>query len=229
MHRPAMILSLILLAHAGIFYGFSRREALPVHRAFESFPDQLGRWRLLQKGVIEDDIKSVLRADDYITRQYAECTAGDWVNPAQPKAGCQSSLRIADLFVAFFNTQRAGQTPHSPKNCLPGAGWVWNVSDEVTLRVPGRTDPITVNRYIVSSGDAKDVVLYWYQSRDRVVASEYKAAMYVAADALRYNRTDTSLVRIIVPVQNNRDQAATDIAIDFIKSMYGTLRSYFPA
>ena len=211
MLKPAVVLSVVFLAQAGLFYGFSRGEAAPSHRAFESFPSQLGNWKLAQQGVIEDQIKGVLRADDYISRLYED-----------------SSSRIADLFVAYFNSQRSGQSPHSPKNCLPGSGWVWSVSDEISIDVPGRAAPIRVNRYIVSKGDAKDVVLYWYQSRDRVVASEYKATVFVVADALRYNRTDTSLVRVTVPVQNNQEDAATATAVEFVKTMFGTLRSYLP-
>ncbi|MGA2596793.1 MAG: exosortase C-terminal domain/associated protein EpsI [Bryobacteraceae bacterium] len=212
MRKPALILTFVFLAQAGLFYGLSRGETTPVHRPFSTFPDRLGDWKLVQHGVMEDDVKNVLRGDDYITAWYAE-----------------SPTRIANLFVAYFNSQRSGQSPHSPKNCLPGSGWVWSVSDEIPLTVPGRAAPITVNRYIVSKADAKDVVLYWYQSRDRVVASEYKAMVFVAADALRYNRTDTSLVRVIVPITNNQEQLATQTGIDFIQSFFGILRSYLPA
>jgi EpsI family protein len=229
MLKPAVVLSLVFLAQAGVFYGFSRGESAPPRRAFDSFPAQLGTWKLAQQGVIEDEIKGILRADDYISRVYEDCAGGSWRKPDQPSAGCNSSSRIADLFVAYFNSQRSGQSPHSPKNCLPGSGWVWSVSDEISIDIPGRAAPIRVNRYIVSKGDAKDVVLYWYQSRDRVVASEYKATVYVVADALRYNRTDTSLVRVTVPVQNNQEEAATASAVEFVKTMFGTLRSYLPS
>ena len=75
-----------------------------------------------------------------------------------------------------------------------------SVSDEIAITIPGRAEPIEANRYVVAKGDQKSLVLYWYQSRDRVVASEYKAKFYVVADALRYNRTDTALVRVVVPI-----------------------------
>ena len=73
------------------------------------------------------------------------------------------------------------------------------------------------NRYLVAKGEYKSVVLYWYQSRDRVVASEYRAKMFTAVDAMRYNRTDTALVRVVVPVPNGDSKAATDAAIDFVR------------
>ena len=206
--RAALFLTVFLLAQCALFYGFSRGETPPAHTPLDQFPQDIGGWRMVQQGVMEQEVKDVLRADDYLTREYASSTA------------------VADLFVAFFNSQRAGQTPHSPKNCLPGAGWVWTVSDTIPVDVPGR-DPIVINRYVVSKGEEKSVVLYWYQSRDRVVAREYYAAAYSAWDALRYNRSDTALVRVIVPFTNNQD-AATQSAMQFIQATFPTLRQYFP-
>jgi EpsI family protein len=95
--------------------------------------------------------------------------------------------------------------------------------------VPGRPDPIEVNRYVVAKGDQKSLVMYWYQSRDRVVASEYKAKLYVMADAVRYNRTDTALVRVVLPIIDNDVERSNKAAEDFIRSFYAPLRQHFPA
>jgi len=207
-----MILSVLLIVQGSVFYGFSRGESTPSCRALDGFPKEFGGWRMIQQGVMEQDVKDVLRADDYITREYAE-----------------SPEKVANLFVAFFKSQRAGQTPHSPKNCLPGSGWVWTVADTIPVTVPGRGVPIEINRYLVSKGENRSMVLYWYQSRDRVVASEYKAAAYVAWDAIRYNRTDTALVRVVVPVAEGRDDVATQTGVEFIQAFFATLRGFFPA
>jgi len=211
---PALILSLLLIAQASVFYGYSRgSDAMPPRRPLDQFPAQLGDWRLAEQGVMEQEVKDVLRADDYITRTYA-------VSPT----------KWANLFVAYFNSQRAGQTPHSPKNCLPGSGWIWTVSDMIPISVPSRPEPIVVNRYIVTKGEERSVVLYWYQSRDRVVASEYRAAAFSVADALRYNRTDTALVRVVVGFRTAKEQdAAYQTAVEFVQTFFGTLRQYFPA
>jgi len=208
--RPAIVLTVFLVAQCSLFYGFSRGETIPATHPLSDFPTQVGSWHMVQQGVMEQEVKDVLRADDYVTREY------------------DSSTQTANLFVAFFKSQRAGQTPHSPKNCLPGSGWVWTVSDTIPVNIAGRGN-IEINRYIVSKGDSKSVVLYWYQSRDRVVASEYRAAAFVAWDALRYNRTDTALVRVVVPVLNNRETEATATGVEFIQSFFNTLRQFFPA
>lgn len=210
--RPAVLLTALLVVQGSLFYGFSRGETPPSYTPLDKFPDQVGAWRMVQQGVMEQEVKDVLRADDYVTRDYAA-----------------SPTKVANLFVAFFKSQRAGQTPHSPKNCLPGAGWVWTVSDTIPVNVAGRTEPIQINRYIVSKGDDRSVVLYWYQSRDRVVASEYKAAAFVALDALRYNRTDTALVRVVVPIAKSGQDAATQTGVEFIQAFFGTLRQFLPA
>ena len=212
--RSALILSAFLIGQASLFYGFSRgSEAIPPARPLDEFPKTIGSWRMVQQGVMEQEIKDVLRADDYVTRTYAK-----------------SQTEWANLFVAYFKSQRAGQTPHSPKNCLPGSGWIWTVSDTVPIEIPSRAEPVVVNRYIVTKGEDKALVLYWYQSRDRVVASEYKAAAFSVADALRYNRTDTALVKVVVGFRTAQQQeAAFATAADFVRTFFGSLRQYFPA
>jgi EpsI family protein len=199
--RPTLVLSALFAFQAVAFYGLSQRtEAIAPSKSLSSFPPVIGEWRTAREGVIEQDEKDVLRADDYLTRDYAA-----------------SPAKTASLFVAYFKSQRAGQTPHSPKNCLPGSGWTWSVSDTIRVDIQGRGQPIAINRYVVSKGDERAVVLYWYQSRDRVVASEYRAAALTAWDALRYNRTDTELVRVVTPV-------AAD-GIDFIQAFFTKLQS----
>jgi EpsI family protein len=206
----ARILTVLLIAQGALFYGLSRGEPGILSRALPAFPDQIRDWRRLRETPLDNDLKTTLRADDYLARDYAGPNGG-----------------IVNLFVAFFKTQRAGQTPHSPKNCLPGSGWVWGVSDMIAVPIAGR-GPIEVNRYIVSRGQDKAVVLYWYQSRDRVVASEFRAAAFTAWDALRYNHTDTALVRVVVPTADNREGAATRSGVEFVQTIFSPLRAFFP-
>ncbi|HTP86416.1 MAG TPA: EpsI family protein [Bryobacteraceae bacterium] len=208
--RSARLVTLALVLHAVAFYSLSHGEAVLLVRPLSQFPKEIDGWRMVEEGVIDAETLAILRADDYLTRDYA--AAG---SPAP-----------ANLYVAFFRTQRTGQTPHSPKNCLPGSGWVPSSSSIVDVPVPGGA-PIQVNQYIVSRGSARDVVLYWYQSHGRVVASEYKAKVYVVADALRYNRTDTALVRVVVPVVTTED-AALQEARNFVASLFSPLARFLP-
>jgi EpsI family protein len=141
----------------------------------------------VQNYPVEQEIKDQLKADDLLNRLYGD---------AQSRAA-------ASLFVAYFKTQRTGQSPHSPKNCLPGAGWEPEAEGVLNVAVLGQPEPIRVNRFVVSHGDEKSVVLYWYQSQRRVIASEFSAKFWLVMDSIRYHRSDTALVRVTIPVTNN--------------------------
>ena len=210
---PARVLTAVLLLQMAGFVAVSRRESVPLTRPLSELPSQLGVWRMAQEDQVDPETMDVLRADDVLSRVYAD--------PAQSRG--------ASLFVAYFKSQRTGQTVHSPKNCLPGAGWTPSESDVVAIPIPGRDEPISVNRYVVAKGDEKSVVLYWYQSRDRVIASEYRAKFYLVADAIRLNHTDTALVRVIVPVSGNDTATATTTAEEFVQSFFMLLRRQLPA
>jgi EpsI family protein len=210
--RAVGLLSAVLLLQAGGFYALSRRENVPAARPLSELPKQFQGWQLAREEAIDPSIQEVLRADDTISRIYFDSVTG----------------RAASLFVAFFKTQRTGQAPHSPKNCLPGTGWVPSESGVVSIQIPGRGEPIRVNRYLVSKGTQSALVLYWYQSRERVIASEYAAKFYLVADAIRHNRTDTALVRVTVPLTGPAGEAART-AEEFVKAFFASLRQFLPA
>lgn len=209
--RASQLLTGVLLAQAAFFYGTSRGELAPPNKPLATLPQQFDTWKLVQEGTLDQQTLDVLRADDVITRTYG-----------------RNQESIANLFVAFFRSQRAGQAPHSPKNCLPGNGWIQLESGFMNIPIPALNRSIEVNRYIVERGEHKSIVMYWYQSRDRVVASEYEAKIYVVADAIRYNRTDTSLVRVTVPVVGNKQDEAVQQAAHFVQSFFPVLQTYLP-
>jgi EpsI family protein len=218
--RAARIVTGLLVVQAALLYSAIRPEVVPPSRPLDSVPTTLGSWQLAQTGVIEQEVLDVLKADDILNRTYCTSTTGDCAKTQQGVA--------ANLFVAAFRTQRTGKAPHSPKNCLPGSGWERISTGEIAIDV-GRATPITVNRYVVAYGSQRDLVLYWYQSRDRVVADEFKAKFWVMADAIRLNRTDTALVRVIVPVVDRNEAKAQATATDFVQSFYSTLLTYLPS
>lgn len=130
---------------------------------------------------LDQQILDKLLADSYLSRTYS-------------KPGI-----AADLFIAFYARQRAGESMHSPKHCLPGSGWeIWNYG---STEVPVNGRPVKVNNYSISHEGDRRIVLYWYQSKGRIVASEYLGKLLLARDALLQNSTAGSIVRIIVPDQ----------------------------
>lgn len=208
--RPVLAASGLILLQGALMHSAIRPESVPSSRPLSQLPAILGSWKLVEEGLVSAETRGILKADDLLNRIYADGTTG------------------ASLFIAAFRSQRNGKAPHSPKNCLPGNGWTPMKSEEIALDVGGPA-PIQVNRYVVAHGDDRSLVLYWYQSRDRAVANEYAAKFWVVVDAMRLNRTDTALVRVIVPLTNRDEEAANRAATDFVRSFYGTLRAYLPA
>lgn len=210
--KSVRILSLVLLAQIAVFYGFSRTEKVPPHRPLSQFSLPDTNWSVVQDVQMDKETLDVLKADDILSRVYVNNTG-----------------QMATLFVAYFETQRTGKTPHSPKNCLPGSGWAQTQSGTIEIPVSGETSPIKVNRYVVARGQNQSVVLYWYQARNRVIASEYSAKIYTVEDAIRYNRSDTSLVRVVVGVNDGNIPKAVDTATSFVKAFFGPLKDYLPS
>ena len=157
----------------------SGAEDLPPRSELSVLPLTLGEWQGRQF-LIADDIRKILGEGDFMQRSYRRSADEPYV----------------ELFIAYFPTQRTGSTIHSPKNCLPGAGWVPVESSQISLQRPDGTI-IHVNRYVIQKGLSRQLVTYWYQSHGRVVASEYWAKFYMVADAIKLNRTDGALVRFI--------------------------------
>lgn len=212
--RNARILTVVLLAQASLFYGFStRRENVPSHRPLDNFSFDSSNWNLVQNVDVDKDTLDVLKADDLLSRVYQDKQTGE----------------VATLFVAYFGTQRTGKAPHSPKNCLPGSGWAPSQSGTIAIPVAGQAQPIRVNKYVVAKGENESIVLYWYQSHNRVVASEYSAKIYTVTDSIRYNRSDTSLVRVVVNVNDGNTQKATQTAVSFVQAFFQPLKQYLPA
>ena len=207
--KTTRVLSVVLLAQAAVFYGFSRQENVPPHKQLANFQLIDSPWIKVQDQQLDQETLDVLKADDILARVYRNIDTGN----------------VATMFVAFFETQRTGKTPHSPKNCLPGSGWVALESGDLTIPISG-AQPIRVNRYVVAHGENQSVVLYWYQSHNRVVASEYSAKIFTVADAIRYNRSDTALVRVVTDARGGDTKAATDQAVSLVQAFFTPLKQY---
>jgi EpsI family protein len=211
--RKFQIITVVLVLQAICLYGLSRQETTPVKPPLRSFPRQFaGPWTVVQEGVVEKETQDVLQADDTLDRLYS----------------APDGIHTASLFIASFKSQRTGKAPHSPKNCLPGSGWMPVVADRIQIAVPNWPAPIEVNRYMVQKGDSRSLVLYWYQSHQRAVASEYAAKIYLVLDSLRYNRSDTALVRVVTDASSGDVDSATKVATDFTRAFFPALAPFMP-
>jgi EpsI family protein len=209
--RPAQLLTVLLSVQALMIGVLAPAEQAPLSRPLNEIPKDLNGWKMSSEGVMEPEIMELLRADDTLNRTY--------VDSGQKVA--------ANLFIAFFKSQRAGVAPHSPKVCLPGSGWVPTDSTTMDISIPGRPDAIHVNRYIVSKDQDKSLIIYWYQTPYRVVAEELTAKFYTIVDGLRHHRSDTALVRVIVPIGIDEEQAENQ-AVRFIQVIFTPVRQFLP-
>jgi EpsI family protein len=199
----------ILVVQAVLFYSASHGETTPLAAPLSGFPSQAGTWNLRRVGVIDQETQDILKADDTLIRDYT------------------GSEGFANLFIAYFKTQRQGQSPHSPKNCLPGSGWQPSETGRIDVPIEGGGS-IHINQYVVSKGDAQSVVLYWYQTQGRVIADEFAAKFYLISDSIRNHRSDTALVRVVVPIVGSGTQAAEKVGTDFVQVFYPLIKSYLP-
>jgi EpsI family protein len=146
--------------------------------------------------------------DDYVNREY--------VNAAGIPVG---------LYVGYYASQRQGDTIHSPQNCLPGAGWQPVETGVADLRLGERS--ARVNRFLIQKGLDRQVVLYWYQGRGRVVANEYTNKALLMLEAARIHRSNGGLVRLIAPVTTTADAAQTTVSA-FATAFFPHLDRHLP-
>jgi len=181
------VLSVLLLATMAVR---GRLTAAPVPsdaEALSLFPATIGPW-IGKDSPLDEDVVKTAAVDDYLNRFYRSGTAE------------------LGLYVGYYRSQRQGEALHSPLQCLPGAGWE-------PMKADSESASSTINKLIVQKGVDQMLVLYWYQTLNRVTASEYSRKLFLIADAFRTGRTDVALVRVISPL-DGRDPAGESKAMD---------------
>lgn len=221
----ALVATACLLAGAAAIAASSRSELVPPRESFATFPLQIGPWRGEPAPRFDQQVLAVLGVDEYVSRIYH--------GPAGQTVG---------LYIGYYQSQRQGDTMHSPLNCLPGAGWQPMKKERPTLEVstgrpalPGGAEAarqaITVNRLLIQKGLERQLVIYWYQSHGRVVASEYWGKIYTVIDSIRLRRTDAAMIRIISPVSGadpGAEASAERAVTEFARDMFPLLAIYLP-
>src|SRR6266705_606497 len=220
---PIIVAVAMLMSAWGSLQVLSHGELVLAKKPFAEFPLTIGeRWKGKEFG-LDQAVLDVLKLSDYMMRGYVPLAQARGNGREGERGGATSPVW---LYVGFYQSQRTGSTYHSPKNCLPGAGWQFVESDQVPVPVPG-AGSITINKVLIQKGLDKQVILYWYQDRGRVIASEYWAKGYLIWDAMTKNRTDGALVRISVPVSSTTDQAYEQ-GLAFLQDLWPLLQDYMP-
>ncbi len=229
---PYSVAIIMLASTWMLIESLSYGESIQSKKAFEEFPLTVAeRWQGKELG-LEDKILKILKLTDYMMRVYWPTDKAEGVRVStvsQQEMSVSSADAHVDpvwLYVGYYESQRTGSTYHSPKNCLPGAGWQFVESDYVTVPMADGLS-LVINRVLIEKGLERQVILYWYQDRGRVIASEYWAKGYMIWDAITRNRTDGSLVRVSVPVTTT-PEAAYEHGIAFIRDLWPVLMEFMP-
>jgi EpsI family protein len=201
------IAAIILLAASASLRGLSRGEQTLAREPLQNLPHQFASWsgedRPLQPQIVE-----AVNVTDYTNRLYRGASADPVL-----------------LYIGYYGSQRTGTTIHSPKNCLPGAGWEPIGARYTPIVVDGRS--IAINEYIVQRDQDRQMVFYWYQGRGRVISSEYWGKFWMVADAISRNRTDGALVRVMTPVTGSEQEARERLLV-FTQALVPHLDRFIP-
>ena len=203
----ALTLVAIFFCAGAIVHVATRRDASAPRSSLNGLPRTIESWRGIDAAPLADDVVATLGVDDYINRRYE-----------------RGGLPIS-VYIGYYANQRSGDAVHSPRNCLPGTGWQPIASGPARLDAGGQT--VTVARYEIAKGLDRQVVLYWYQGRGRIVAGEYANKAWLMLDAARSGRSNGGLVRLIAPVVTSSDDAFTELSA-FAAALLPQLPGYLP-
>jgi len=180
---PFAVALVLLFATLAIAHTVEFREKIPIKNSLAGFPLQVGKWSG-QKLFLEADILDALDLSDYVLINY---------NGPDGK--------LVTFYVAYYESQKKGESIHSPASCLPGSGWVFKKAGDVTLHVPWNGRPgMTVRRAFMTNNLNRRLMYYWFPARGRILTNLFQLKFYTFWDALVRQRTDGALVRLTTPV-----------------------------
>ena len=170
----------------------NRMEMVPKRERFASFPQRMGDWQG-RESFLEPGIEQTLHSSDYYL--------ADFQNGKGPDV---------NVFMAYYESQRKGESPHSPSVCIPGGGWSITRLDRVSIPLGGNNSAVTVNRAVISRNSQKQIVYYWFDERGRNIASEWSMKWYLLVDSIFKRRTDGALVRLTTPLLADESVGTAD-------------------
>jgi EpsI family protein len=135
-----------------------------------------------------------------------------------------------NFYVAYYESQRKGESIHSPETCLPGSGWDFRQSGTTTIALAGHNPTgITVNRAFMEKGGQRQLSYFWFPQRGRVLTNAYQLKLFTFWDALTRQRTDGALVRLITPIYDREEVADAEKRLQsFTRDIVPVLNEHLP-
>ena len=206
-----LVTCLVLLCVGGlaVYMVSDRSEIIQDRTRFVEFPARIGDWHG-HAGLLDLATEQYLKVDDYILSDYV-----------------RTDDKPVNLYVAYYASQRNGESPHSPVVCIPGSGWAITDIQQGSYDNFGTAQPF--NRVIIQKGNVKQLVYYWFDERGRKITNEWSAKLYLLIDAIYMNRTDGALVRLTTQVLPGETEHDADSRLQaFMKDAVPRLAGFLP-
>lgn len=204
--------AILLLAIIPALSLTDRTEVTPTRESLSVFPTKIASW-YGQFEPMEQVYIDALKFTDYTIINYRN-----------------SGTNLVNFYTAYYESQRKGQSAHSPRSCIPGGGW--RIESLTQREIPNVTmygKPLRVNRVVIGLGEHKQLVYYWFQQRGRIITNEYLVKWFVFWDSLTKNRTDGALVRLTIPFRDTQDIEELDAELaKFAQELSTRLPTYVP-
>jgi EpsI family protein len=194
-----LLASFTLFVQGGLSYLSHRKITIPQTPDLQAFPAQVGVWHSEGDSVLGEEVLQVLSPDVYLLRTYTNERNGI----------------SASLFLSYFNSFAAERGPHSPAVCLPGAGWQSVSQAETTIRQAGGPDSFPANRFVIEKQTDRNLVLYWYQSREGTMIDGRSSRLHLIGDTVRSGYRDIYMVRIVIAFGDPQQVLGEESAKEF--------------
>ena len=211
--QPRFIAAILLLGGTAAVAGtVDFREAVPISQSFTSFPLQIGNW-VGQSRTMDQKFIDGLNFSDYIIADYRN-----------------DSGQIVNFYTAYYESQRKGESIHSPSSCLPGSGWEFHQAGQVQILLSQSSrKTMPVNRAVMTNLGQRQLSYFWFPMRGRVLTNMWEMKLFNFWDALTRQRTDGALVRLITPIGKDEKIADADARLQaFTREVMPVLNQFLP-
>ena len=212
--QPTFVVAVILLgATLAISHTVDFREKIPTKKNLDQFPLKIGEWAAEQRQPLAQKFIRALDLSEYVIINYHD-----------------DNGKKINFYVAYYESQRKGESIHSPATCLPGSGWSFDQSGTVKITgVPGSNGIYEVNRAVMQLGRNRELTYYWFPVRGRILYNAYQLKIFNFWDALTQHRTDGALVRLITKVYQDETLEDTEKRLqNFVRDVAPVLEEFIP-
>lgn len=210
--RPALAIvsGLVLVVVVGSSLLSADVERVPERKPLDEFPMRIDAWSA-RLDRLPPVVEEVAGASEYFFADYS--------SPRDERL---------NLYIAYYESQRNGQIPHSPQVCIPGGGWVIDSIEVVLIGdTAGRRHEVT--RLVTSQAGRRVLAYYWLKQGAKTFTSDMRARLDLARYALLEKRTDGALVRLITELGSGEGLEQGDLRLrQFSAHVIGLLPAYVP-